>query len=352
MLYERIPLQQYGQIAKDFKPIAFNADTWVRAAKGAGMKYIVITAKHHDGFAMFDSPSSGYNIVQQTPWQKDPMRDLADACKRYNLKLCFYYSLGRDWADPDVPTNWPSKAGRSNSWDYPNEDAKDLAKYIERKVKPQLGELLTQYGPIGIIWFDTPELFTKEQSKEIQKFITDLQPNCLINSRIGNHLGDYDVIEQSLMNKAEGKWEACITMSGNWGYNRHDTVWKSSEILVRNLVEVVSKGGNLLLNIGPKGDGTFPVESITRLKSIGGWMSHNAEAIYGTRAWKVHGEGNLLWEEEKAIAEKQTIKDAENDATSQTVVPDIRFTTKDGFVYVFVRSPKNDFAVVKKSRFG
>ena len=347
MLYERIPLQQYAQIAKDFNPTAFDADTWAKAANGAGMKYIVVTAKHHDGFAMFNSPSSDYNIVQQTPWQRDPMRDLADACKRYDLKLCFYYSLGRDWADPDVPTNWPSKAGRSNFWDYPNEDAKDLSKYIERKVKPQLHELLTQYGPIGIIWFDTPELFTKEQSTEIQKFINNLQPNCIINSRIGNQLGDYEVVEQSLMNKAKGKWEACITMSRNWGFNKHDTVWKSPEILVRNLVEVVSKGGNLLLNIGPKGDGTFPVESMARLRSIGDWMSLNAEAIYGSGEWKIQSEGNQLHEEETEIVGQQTIKDAENDATSKEIVSDIRFTTKDGFVYVFVRSPKTDFAAVK-----
>ncbi len=347
MLYERIPLRQYAQIAEDFNPIGFDANAWVKAAKGAGMKYIVITAKHHDGFAMFDSPSSDYTIVKRTPWQRDPMRDLSEACKRYDLKLCFYYSLGRDWADPDVPTNWPSKAGRSNSWDYPNEDGKDLAKYIERKVKPQLRELLTQYGPVGLIWFDTPELVTKAQSTEIQKFITDLQPDCIINSRIGNHLGDYEVIEQSLMNKAKGEWEACITMSRNWGYNRHDTVWKSPEILVRNLVEVVSKGGNLLLNIGPKGDGTFPAESIARLQSIGKWMSINSEAIYGSSAWKIQGEGNLVGTEEKGTAEEQTIKDAVNDATSQAVVPDIRFTTKDGFIYVFVRSPNTDFTMVK-----
>lgn len=357
MLYEKIPLHRYAQIAKDFEPTCFDADSWVKAAKDAGMKYIVITAKHHDGFAMFRSPSSDYNIVQQTPWQRDPMQDLAAACKKYDMKLGFYYSLGRDWADPDVPTNWPTRGGRSNSWDYPDEDAKDLTKYIARKVKPQLRELLTQYGPIGLIWFDTPELFSKRQSEDIRRFINDLQPQCIVNSRIGNNLGDYTVVEQSLVSKATENWEACITMSANWGYNRHDTIWKSPEILVRNLVEVVSKGGNLLLNVGPKGDGTFPPESIARLRSIGDWMAMNGEAIYGSRTWKVSGEGNLLIGEQeqlltgqtagKQVDDKMDIKDAVNDATSKEVVPDIRFTAKDNCVYVFIRSPNTRFAMIK-----
>lgn len=341
MLYERIPVKTYATIANQFNPTGFDADRWAQMAHDAGMKYLVITAKHHDGFAMYNSAVSDYNIVKRTPWAKDPMKELAAACKKYGLKLCFYYSLGRDWENPDVPTNWPVKAGRSNTWDYPDEDAKDFNKYVENKVKPQLRELLTQYGPIGIIWFDTPELITKKQSQEIKDLIHSIQPDCIINSRIGNGLGDYAVVEQSLVSTARKNWEACITMSENWGYNRHDTKWKSPELLVRNLIEVVSKGGNLLLNVGPKGDGTWPVESQENLRIIGHWMKTNGEAIYGTTVWNRTKQAiHTVQSDNKATEkDKADMKDAVNDATSKEIVSDYRFTQKSNFVYLFVRSP-------------
>ncbi|QQT32033.1 alpha-L-fucosidase [Sphingobacterium multivorum] len=341
MLYERIPVKTYAKIADQFNPTGFDADRWAQIAHDAGMKYLVITAKHHDGFAMYNSAVSDYNIVKRSPWAKDPMKELAVACKKYGLKLCFYYSLGRDWENPDVPTNWPVKAGRSNTWDYPDEDAKDLNKYVENKVKPQLRELLTQYGPIGIIWFDTPELITKKQSQEIKDLIHSIQPDCIINSRIGNGLGDYAVVEQSLVSTARKNWEACITMSENWGYNRHDTKWKSPELLVRNLIEVVSKGGNLLLNVGPKGDGTWPVESQENLHTIGSWMKTNGEAIYGTTVWSgVKQALHTVPSDNKATEkDKAGMKDAVNDATSKEIVSDYRFTQKGKSVYLFVRSP-------------
>jgi hypothetical protein len=161
MIYEKLSIKEYGSIANDFNPTKFDADQWVMYAKNAGMKYIVITTKHHDGFAMFNSPSNDYNIVKRTPWKRDPLKELAEACKKHDIKLGFYYSLGRDWQDPDVPTDWPTKGGRSNLVDYPNEDAKDLNKYIDRKVMPQIRELLTQYGPVAVLWFDTPQMFKK-----------------------------------------------------------------------------------------------------------------------------------------------------------------------------------------------
>lgn len=245
MLYERIPLKEYATIAKDFNPVKFDAKKWVRAAKHAGMKYLVYTTKHHDGFAMYNSACSDYNIVKCTPFAKDPLKELAEVCKKEGIKLGLYYSLGRDWEDPDVPTNWPVKAGRSNTWDYPDEDSKQLPAYIERKVKPQLKELLTNYGEIAVIWFDTPELVTRQQSKELRELIHSLQPGCLINSRIGNGLGDYSIIEQKLSNSINNKpWEACLTMGKNWGYNRYDTVYKKPDILIRNFVDIVSTGLN------------------------------------------------------------------------------------------------------------
>lgn len=341
MLYERIPVKEYAGIAKDFNPVKYNADTWVRLAHEAGMRYIVITAKHHDGFAMYNSSSSHYNIVALTPYHHDPMKDLAAACKKYGVKLCFYYSLGRDWEDPDVPTNWPSKGGRSNTWDYPNEDAKDIAKYVARKVKPQLHELLTQYGPVAIIWFDTPELITAQQSKEIKELVHSLQPDCIVNSRIGNGLGDYNVSEQKVPDHIiQQPWEACMTISANWGYNRYDSAWKSAEVLLRQLTDVVSKGGNLLLNVSPTGTGIFPDSSVARLKAVGRWIKVNKEAIYGTKPWRVFGEYATQDAANKSASKpgQPTMVDAVNDAISKNTTPDLRFTQKGNTIYLIARS--------------
>ncbi len=344
MLYERIPIKQYELIGNDFNPTGFDANKWVKIAKDAGMKYIVITAKHHDGFAMYDSKISDYNIVKKTKFGRDPIKELAVACKKEGLKLGLYYSLGRDWEDPDVPTNWPTKAGRSNTWDYPNEDAKNLSAYIERKVKPQLKELLTNYGEIGMIWFDTPELVTKEQSQGIKLLINSIQPNCLINSRIGNKLGDYDIIEQTLMETInKNPWEACLTMGKNWGYNQFDTTYKSSEMIIRNFVDIVSKGGNMLLNVGPTGKGVFPEQTEPIFSDFHDWLGSNKEAVYGTRPWKVYGEN---FEELSKEEKKEVFHDLVYDGTPKEIKPDIRFTAKNNIVYVFARSIKeNKFTV-------
>ncbi|WP_300598901.1 alpha-L-fucosidase [Niabella sp.] len=340
MLYEKIPWKEYGSVLGNrFNPQKFDADAWVRMARDAGMKYVVITAKHHDGFAMYDSPSSDYNIVKQTPFAKDPLKDIAAACKKYGLKFCIYYSLGKDWQDPDVPTNWPVKGGRSNTWDYPDEDAKVLNRYIERKVKPQLRELLTQYGEIGIVWFDTYELVTPKQSEALKKLVLSIQPNCIVNNRIGGGFGDYTVMEQEIGNPIRtSPWESCITMSGMWGYNRYDSVWKSPELLVRQLTEIVSKGGNYLLNVGPKGDGSFPDNAITRLVTLGKWMQINGEAIYGTRPWKIAGEIPDTTTFRHHTVAGNPMQDVLNDATSKRIFPEIRFTAKKNQVYVFANS--------------
>ncbi|MGF7233076.1 alpha-L-fucosidase [Arachidicoccus sp.] len=344
MLYERIPWKIYGQtLATKFDPVKFDADVWVKMAKNAGMKYIVITAKHHDGFAMYHSPSSDYNIVKKTPWGKDPMKLLSEACKKYGIKLCFYYSLGRDWQDPDVPTNWPVKGGRSNTWDYPNEDKKDIRKYFERKVKPQVKELLTQYGPIGVIWFDTPEMITRQQSKELREMIHKLQPDCIINGRIGNGYGDYSVSEQKIEGKIDlHPWESCVTLSGGWGYNKYDSAWKSPELLIRQLTETVSKGGNYLLNVGPMGNGEFPRPAVQRLAAIGKWMHINGEAVYGTRPWHIaleKVEGALLSDDKSPSKTlDKNMVDVLNDVTPKNIFPEIRFTQKGGNIYVFANS--------------
>ena len=349
MLYEKIPWKEYGSVlGRRFNPQKFDADAWVRMARDAGMKYVVITAKHHDGFAMYNSPSSDYNIVKQTPFAKDPLKAIAAACQKYGLRFCIYYSLGRDWQDPDVPTNWPVKGGRSNTWDYPDEDAKVLTRYLERKVKPQLRELLTQYGEIGIVWFDTFELVTPRQSEALKKLVLSIQPNCIVNNRIGGGFGDYTVMEQEIGNAIRTRpWESCITMSGMWGYNRYDSVWKSPELLVRQLTEIVSKGGNYLLNVGPKGDGSFPDQAITRLSVLGKWMRINGEAIYGTTPWKTAGELPDTIAIATHTAASNSMKDVLNDATSKHIFPEIRFTAKKNVVYVFANSMHEKEVAVK-----
>ena len=282
-LTAKIPLAEYTEFAKGFTPQQFDADKWVQIAKGAGMKYLVITAKHHDGFAIYDSASSKHDIVDVSGFDRDPLKELAAACKKHGLKFCVYYSLGRDWEDPDVPTGRGDKAGfRSNLVDYPDESKKDFSRYFQRKVKPQVRELLTSYGPIGIMWFDTYGLITQAQSQELKEMIREIQPECIINQRIGHRLGDYKVSEQKIPTDGSyDPWESCITMNGHWAYNKADTKWKSPEAMIESLIDIVSKGGNLLLNVGPTGDGTIPAPSIERLAVIGDWIKVNGEAIYG-----------------------------------------------------------------------
>ena len=347
MLYAKIPIVEYEQVAKTLNPVDFNAEAWVLAAKNAGMKYIVITSKHHEGFAMFNSPSSPYNIVNFTPFKRDPIQELADACKKLGVKFGVYYSLGRDWHDPDVPTNWPTKAGRSNTWDFPDEDAKDFSKYFVRKVKPQVIELMTQYHP-AILWFDTPELINKEQSRELKQLIVKLDPTCIVNERIGNRFGDYDVLEQKGGDKIiPGCWETCITMSKNWGYIKADTTFKSSEKLIGLLVDAVSKGGNLLLNVGPTAEGTIRPQNLSRLAEIGKWLDVNGEAVYGTKPWIVYGENadSAAYKTQQGF--KLEEKDAVFDGTPKDVVQDIRFTTRGDVLYVIARSWRQKEVLVK-----
>jgi alpha-L-fucosidase len=290
MRHLKIPLAEYAKIATEFNPTKFDADRWVRIARDAGMKYMIITSKHHDGFAMWDSKASDYNIVARTPWKRDPIRELAEATRKHGLKLGVYYSLGRDWQDPDVPT----KDGyRSNTWDYPDESKKVFARYFERKVKPQVRELLTQYGPIGVLWFDTPEMISKAQSEELLRLIHSLQPDCIVNARVGHRLGDYAVEEQKIPAGGDPQpWETCMTLNKHWGFKKGDEDWKPPTTLVRTLIDIASKGGNFLLNVGPTGLGEIPPPSVERLAAVGRWMKVNGESIRGTAACPL---GKLDW---------------------------------------------------------
>jgi alpha-L-fucosidase len=276
MNHARIPIPEYERLAAQFNPVEFDADKWVAVAKNAGMKYITITAKHHDGFAMFGSKVSRYNIVDATPFHRDPMKELAAACRRAGLKLCFYYSQTQDWHEPD---------GVGNDWDFPA-GPRDFQKYFDEKVIPQVRELLTNYGPIGLIWFDTPRNITREQSQRLADLVHQLQPACLVSGRVGNGLGDYDSAgdNQISMGGAKRPWETPVTLNDTWGFKKDDHHWKSPQVLIRQLATTASRGGNYLLNVGPTSLGVIPPESVERLAEVGKWMHLNGDSIYATSA--------------------------------------------------------------------
>ena len=329
MLYERVALKDYAKIADDFNPVGFDAELWVRFAKYSGMKYVVYTTKHHDGFAMYDSKCSDFNIVSRTPFKRDPLKELAEACKKEGIKLGLYYSLGRDWEDPDVPTK---NAWRSNIWDYRNENEKVLQRYLDRKVYPQLKELLTNYGEVAVLWFDTEELVTKEQSQALLDYIYSIQPNCIVNDRVGNGLGDFATEEQGLTNEINPKpWELCLTMGWSWQYNVFDVHYKTPETLIRYFTDVLSKGGNTLLNCCPTGKGEFPTLSYPVFEAFHVWMKENGEAVYGTRPWRVFGETY------KGIVSKEVFDKDAYERLPKELIPDFRFSAKDKNLYIFVR---------------
>jgi alpha-L-fucosidase len=299
----KIPVAEYKQRAKSFNPTQYDPDSWVRMAKEAGMKYIVITAKHHDGFALFNSRASDWDITDATANGKDLLKPLAEACRKYGLKLGFYYSQAQDWGNAGgsvarkvMAEGWPNPDSaridaytkeHNGHWD-PAQETKSFAQYIEDVAVPQVRELMTNYGDIAVLWWDTPTNMTDEAALKLQALLK-LQPQIITNDRLKrpNFPGDTKTPEQKIPTRSEldGKdWETCMTMNGSWGYKSWDDKWKSTETLIRNLIDIASKGGNYLLNVGPKEDGTWPQESIDRLKEVGAWMKVNGEAIYATKA--------------------------------------------------------------------
>lgn len=281
-----IPVDTYRQLAHKMNPTKFNALEWVRLAKATGMKYIIITAKHHDGFAMYHSKVTEYNIVDWTSFERDPLKELSAACAKEGIKFCVYYSHREDWDHP---------GGYGNNWDYDNDWGNNIFQkekfnqYLEEKAKPQLRELLSNYGPLGLVWFDRG-MFTAKQGREFVKIVHDLQPDCLINSRVGNYnqdlLGDYQSMsDNGVPPGGLGEyWESVQTLNKTWGFNKFDTLWKSPETVIRKLVEIVSRGGNYALNIGPTGEGEIPQATVNILNKVALWVQRNAESIYGTTA--------------------------------------------------------------------
>ena len=275
MFREKIPAAEYEKLASQFNPVKFSGDEWAQLAQDAGMKYLVITSKHHDGFAMFDSEASPYNIVDATPYAKDPMKELSAACARRDIGFGFYYSQDQDWHEA---------GGRGNNWDFPEE--RDAQPYLENKVFPQVKEILSGYGDLALIWFDTPGLLSEAQVTELRDMVKSLQPMCLINSRIGHGKHDYvqtgdNAIPIQPYTK-EGKWEVPATLNDTWGFKKNDENWKDPRDLIGKLADIVSKGGNYLLNVGPTAEGVIPQASQDILRAIGKWMEVNGESIYGT----------------------------------------------------------------------
>jgi alpha-L-fucosidase len=269
----RIPVREYEQLAKQFNPVRYNAEEWVRLAKDAGMKYIVITSKHHDGFALYDSKVSAYDVVDATPFKRDVLKELADACAKHGMRLGFYYSQAQDWHDPN---------GAGNEWDFGPDDKKDFDKYLRAKAEPQVRELLTGYGPVALIWFDTPRMMTKDRGQRFADILRSMQPKTLIDGRLGI-AGDYvttgdNVIPPEIQKTA---WEVPATINHTWGYKSYDKDWKSPGQITFKLVDIVSKGGNYLLNVGPMADGTIPQASQDILRHVGDWLKVNGEAVYG-----------------------------------------------------------------------
>jgi alpha-L-fucosidase len=309
----KIPVDEYGQLVDQFNPVEFDARQWVRLAKRAGMKYLVITSKHHDGFCLWDSAQTDFDIAS-TPFGRDPLGELAAACREEGVRLCFYHSI-MDWHHPDyLPRRKWEVADRPA-------DGADFDRF-RLYLKGQLKELVERYDP-GVLWFDGEweDTWTHDMGMDLDDYVRGLNPDIIINNRVdkgrqgmkgltreGDFRGDFGTPEQEV--PEEGlpgvDWESCMTMNRHWGWNRFDDDWKSTLQLVRTLIDTASKGGNFLLNVGPTPEGTFPDRAVTRLEGMGDWMRTNSESIYGTQASPI---GRPAWGRctRKTLADGKTL---------------------------------------------
>jgi alpha-L-fucosidase len=288
----KMPVSEYEKFARQFNPVKFDAKQWVGIAKGAGVKYIVITSKHHDGFGMYRSDLTDW-CIKSTPFQRDPLKELAAACKEAGITFCLYHSI-MDWHHPD----W----GQRRKWnDKVPSTPPNMDRYAEY-MKGQLKELVSGYGPLGILWFDGEweAPWTHDRGVDLYHYVRSLQPSIIVNNRVGksragmsgmdqgkDRAGDYGTPEQEIPATGFGPgvdWESCMTMNDHWGYNKADQNWKSTQVMIHNLIDCASKGGNYLLNVGPTSEGLIPGPSVERMAEIGHWMKVNGESIHGTTA--------------------------------------------------------------------
>ena len=299
----QISREEYEQLAGTFNPDKSFAAQIASLASEAGMKYVVITSKHHDGFALFDSQCSDWDIVDRTPYKADAIKELYDACLKEGLKFGVYYSHGNDWHDGTDGNHANVKRHNDsigilshimgkNTWDpSPN----TFEEYVGNKALPQVKELVELMPQLALIWFDGDGNLTEEQSFEFYKLIYDINPKVLVNRRVGYDFGDYldagDNVIPSASDELSKQWETCGTTNNSWGYKSYDDDWKSTRELLYYLIDIASKGGNYLLNIGPDGLGHVPESSAHGLREVGQWMKAYGEAIYGTSRWSIPHEG-------------------------------------------------------------
>ena len=294
MLSTQTPVAEYARYASQFNPVKFDADAWVRLAKQAGMKYIVVTAKHHDGFAMFQTRTSDFNIVEATPFKRDPLKELAAACKREGIRFGIYYSQAQDWHHAGGAACGAKGCAAGGDpalghWDAAQTGSFD--DYLERIAVPQVRELLTNYGEVAAFWWDTPIGMTPARAARFAPLLK-LQPQIITNNRLldsknpNDYSGDTRTPENQIpATGLDGQlFEVCMTMNETWGYKAYDQNWKPASDIIRKLIDITSKGGNFLLNVGPNAEGEIPAPSVERLKSAGAWIDANREAIYGTTA--------------------------------------------------------------------
>ncbi|SDM04175.1 alpha-L-fucosidase [Kriegella aquimaris] len=275
-----IPVEEYKAEAKNFNPVNFDAKAIAQLAKDAGMKYIVITSKHHDGFAMYDSKSNDFNIVKATPFARDPMKELAKACKELGLGFGFYYSHNQDWTFPGG-NGGPkvNEKGKEVGFDY----------YFKNKCLPQVKEILTEYGDIAMVWFDTPGDMEKKYVEELVQVVRKHQPNTMISGRAGHGLGDYKSLGDMNIpiKNIGGLWETVDVTNDSWGYAWYDENWKSPKRILKSIISTVARGGTYMLNVGPAPDGTIPIEAQESLRASGEWIGTYPQVIYkaGASPW-------------------------------------------------------------------
>lgn len=335
----QIPRNEYAELAKTFNPDKSFAQNIAKLAKEAGMKYVVITSKHHDGFALFDSKCSDYDMVDATPYKTDAIKELYDACLAEGLDFGVYYSHGNDWYD-GADGNYAnvkkvndslgilSHAPGKNLWDpSPNTHAE----YIENKALLQIKELLNSMPKLRLIWFDGDGYITEDQSFQFYKTIFDINPNVIVNRRVGYDFGDYldagDNVIPSADDKLAKNWETCGTTNNSWAYKSYDDDFKSTQEMLYYLVDIASKGGNYLLNIGPDGKGHVPEQSASGLREIGQWLKINGDAIYGITRWDIQHEG-----QDETLLEG-TGHRAQKGFTRTFSANDFWFTSKENKIY-------------------
>jgi len=351
MYCAQIPRNDYREIAKTFNPVGFNAEEWVKLAKEAGMRYIVAMPKHHDGFAMYHSKVTDYNIYDLTPFKRDPIEEIYKACQKYGIRMGIYYSHSIDWMDGgDAGIAQAKKVNpqlndtrAANIWDP---SPATYEEYIENKAKPQMREILSRFPNLVEIWYDFPRYMNRQQSFEFYKLAYEYQPKCLINSRVGNDMGDMLTAGDNQIpiniDSRYKTWETPGTLNNTWGYKSYDTDWKSLNEMLFWIVEIASKGGNYLLNVGPDGNGIIPEASVKILKEIGKWMAKNGEAIYGSSRWTTMREGPTVPEMKSTTLRK------EQGFNYTFTNEDFWFTKKDKHLYVIsLANPVSEKVIVK-----